>query len=156
MEVGQDSSVLSSNNSEPHVQEKAEAVAASVTAAPPASIKSRSDSKEREANARQTSPITKTEPPQQGQSPKPKRGENQVRSGSDLIFLPSVCQSNKPDGSGKNDPDPTNTAQHLKESQNTAAFLTTFNEVDMSKIIEFRKKHNDAVLEKQGVKLASW
>lgn len=45
------------------------------------------------------------------------------------------------------------TAQHLKESQNTAAFLTTFNEVDMSHIIEFRKKHRDAVLEKHGVKL---
>lgn len=45
------------------------------------------------------------------------------------------------------------TAQHLKESQNTAAFLTTFNEVDMSKIIEFRKKNKDAVLEKYGVKL---
>lgn len=45
------------------------------------------------------------------------------------------------------------TAQHLKESQNTAAFLTTFNEVDMSHIIEFRKKHRDAVWEKHGVKL---
>lgn len=45
------------------------------------------------------------------------------------------------------------TAQHLKESQNTAAFLTTFNEVDMSKIIKLRNKHKDAVLEKHGVKL---
>lgn len=45
------------------------------------------------------------------------------------------------------------TAQHLKQSQNTAAFLTTFNEVDMSNLIGFRKKHRDAVLEKHGVKL---
>ncbi|OKP14987.1 Dihydrolipoyllysine-residue succinyltransferase component of 2-oxoglutarate dehydrogenase complex, mitochondrial [Penicillium subrubescens] len=45
------------------------------------------------------------------------------------------------------------TAQHLKESQNKAAFLTTFNEVDMSKIIKFRKKNKDRILEKHGVKL---
>ncbi|KAJ5102247.1 hypothetical protein NUU61_004469 [Penicillium alfredii] len=45
------------------------------------------------------------------------------------------------------------TAQKLKESQNTAAFLTTFNEVDMTRIIECRKKNQDAVLEKRGVKL---
>lgn len=44
------------------------------------------------------------------------------------------------------------TAQHLKESQNTAIFLTTFNEVDMSKIIKPKNKHKDAVLEKRGVK----
>lgn len=45
------------------------------------------------------------------------------------------------------------TAQHLKASQNTAAFLTTFNEVDMSGIMEFRKKHRDAVLDRHGIKL---
>lgn len=45
------------------------------------------------------------------------------------------------------------TAQRLKESQNTAAFLTTFNEVDMSRLIAFRKNNKDAVLEKHGVKL---
>ena len=45
------------------------------------------------------------------------------------------------------------TAQRLKESQNTAAFLTTFNEVDMSRLLEFRKKNKDTVLEKHGLKL---
>ena len=45
------------------------------------------------------------------------------------------------------------TAKRLKGSQNTAAFLTTFNEVDMSRLINFRKKHKDAILEKHGVKL---
>jgi pyruvate/2-oxoglutarate dehydrogenase complex dihydrolipoamide acyltransferase (E2) component len=30
------------------------------------------------------------------------------------------------------------TAERLKESQNTAAFLTTFNEVDMSRAMTFR------------------
>lgn len=45
------------------------------------------------------------------------------------------------------------TAERLKQSQNTAAFLTTFNEVDMSKVMEFRAQNKDTVLQKHGVKL---
>jgi 2-oxoglutarate dehydrogenase E2 component (dihydrolipoamide succinyltransferase) len=44
-------------------------------------------------------------------------------------------------------------AERLKQSQNTAASLTTFNEVDMSKLMEFRKLYKDDVLKKTGVKL---
>ena len=44
-------------------------------------------------------------------------------------------------------------AIRLKESQNTAAILTTFNEVDMSAIIEIREKKNDDFKERYGVKL---
>lgn len=45
------------------------------------------------------------------------------------------------------------TAQRLKESQNTAAMLTTFNEIDMSSIMEFRNKYKDSVLKKHNVKV---
>jgi len=44
-------------------------------------------------------------------------------------------------------------AERLKESQNAAAALTTFNEIDMSSLIEVRKKFKDAVLKKHDVKL---
>ncbi|KAF7560252.1 hypothetical protein G7046_g3912 [Stylonectria norvegica] len=44
-------------------------------------------------------------------------------------------------------------AERLKQSQNTAASLTTFNEVDMSNVMEFRKLYKDEVLKKTGVKL---
>ncbi|KAJ4348283.1 2-oxoglutarate dehydrogenase complex E2 component [Didymosphaeria variabile] len=44
-------------------------------------------------------------------------------------------------------------AERLKQSQNTAASLTTFNEVDMSSIMEFRKLYKDEILKKQGAKL---
>ncbi|RAK98476.1 dihydrolipoamide succinyltransferase [Aspergillus ibericus CBS 121593] len=44
-------------------------------------------------------------------------------------------------------------AERLKEFQNTAAFLTTLNEVDMTKIMEFRSKNQDDVLKKYGVQL---
>lgn len=41
----------------------------------------------------------------------------------------------------------------MKQSQNTAASLTTFNEVDMSSLLEFRRLYKDEVLKKTGVKL---
>ena len=44
-------------------------------------------------------------------------------------------------------------SERLKQSQNTAASLTTFNEVDMSNIMEFRKRYKDEVLKNTGVKL---
>ena len=44
-------------------------------------------------------------------------------------------------------------AERLKEAQNTAAMLTTFNEVDMSAVIELRKTYQDAFTKKHGIKL---
>nr|CAD7586313.1 unnamed protein product [Timema genevievae] len=44
-------------------------------------------------------------------------------------------------------------AERLKESQNTAAMLTTFNELDMTNIMEFRKTHQDTFTKKHGIKL---
>ena len=44
-------------------------------------------------------------------------------------------------------------AERLKAAQNTAAMLTTYNEVDMGPAMEMRKRHKDEFLEKHGVKL---
>ncbi|VVC45561.1 Biotin/lipoyl attachment,Single hybrid motif,2-oxo acid dehydrogenase, lipoyl-binding site,2-oxoacid [Cinara cedri] len=44
-------------------------------------------------------------------------------------------------------------AQRLKDAQNTNAMLTTFNEIDMSFIMNFRKTHLDAFQKKHGLKL---
>ena len=44
-------------------------------------------------------------------------------------------------------------AERLKESQNTAAILSTFNEVDMTEVIALRKEYKDDFFEKHGVKL---
>jgi 2-oxoglutarate dehydrogenase E2 component (dihydrolipoamide succinyltransferase) len=44
-------------------------------------------------------------------------------------------------------------ARTLKESQNTATMLTTFQEVDMSNILELRKKYKDEFEASHGVKL---
>ncbi len=44
-------------------------------------------------------------------------------------------------------------AERLKEVQNTAAILTTFNEVNMQPSMDLRKKYQDAFVAKHGVKL---
>src|SRR5208282_5501469 len=44
-------------------------------------------------------------------------------------------------------------ARRLKEAQNTAAMLTTFNEVDMSAVIELRHRYKDSFLKVHGAKL---
>ncbi len=44
-------------------------------------------------------------------------------------------------------------ARRLKDAQDTAAMLTTFNEVDMSAVMELRKKYKELFEKKHGVKL---
>ena len=44
-------------------------------------------------------------------------------------------------------------AKRLKEAQETAAMLTTFNEVNMSNIIQIRKDHQDDFQNRYGIKL---
>ena len=44
-------------------------------------------------------------------------------------------------------------ARRLKEAQNTAAMLTTYNEVDMSAVMDLRSRYKDLFEKKHGVKL---
>ena len=44
-------------------------------------------------------------------------------------------------------------ASRLVEAQQTAALLTTFNEIDMQPVMALRKKYKEAFAEKHGVKL---
>jgi len=44
-------------------------------------------------------------------------------------------------------------ARRLKESQNTAAMLTTYNEVDMNSVMDLRAEYKDMFIKKHGVKL---
>lgn len=44
-------------------------------------------------------------------------------------------------------------AERLKQSQNAAASLTTFNEIDMSSLMAMRSAYKDGILKNTGVKL---
>jgi 2-oxoglutarate dehydrogenase E2 component (dihydrolipoamide succinyltransferase) len=44
-------------------------------------------------------------------------------------------------------------AERMKEAQNTAAILTTFQEVDLKAVMDLRRKHQDEFTAKHGIKL---
>jgi len=44
-------------------------------------------------------------------------------------------------------------AERMKEAQNTAAILTTFQEVDLKAVMDLRRKHQEEFTAKQGIKL---
>jgi 2-oxoglutarate dehydrogenase E2 component (dihydrolipoamide succinyltransferase) len=44
-------------------------------------------------------------------------------------------------------------AERMKEAQNTAAILTTFNEVDLQAVMALRRRHQDEFTKKHGIKL---
>ena len=44
-------------------------------------------------------------------------------------------------------------AERLKEAQNTAAMLTTFNEIDMTNVMSVRKKFQDDFEKRHGCRL---
>ena len=46
-------------------------------------------------------------------------------------------------------------ARRLKEAQNIAAILTTFNEIDMSGVLDLRKRRKDDFKERYGVGLGT-
>jgi len=44
-------------------------------------------------------------------------------------------------------------AERMKEAQNTAAILTSFNEVDLKAVMDLRRKYRDEFIERHGIKL---
>jgi len=44
-------------------------------------------------------------------------------------------------------------AQRMKEAQNTAAILTSFNEVDLKAVMDLRRKYQDQFVDRHGIKL---
>ncbi|KAM0348299.1 hypothetical protein ACHAPU_004267 [Fusarium lateritium] len=89
---------------------------------------------------------SKPEPPRQ-----PEKKESKPKSESAASSGPSM--GNREERRVKMNRMRLRIAERLKQSQNTAASLTTFNEVDMSNIMEFRKLYKEDVLKKTGVKL---
>lgn len=79
--------------------------------------------------------------PAQAAPPKPAAATAPVRTGTRATEAVAMSPLRK------------KVAERLVQAQQTAAILTTFNEVDMSAVMELRKKHQDAFVAKHGVKL---
>lgn len=98
----------------------------------------------------------KPEPPKQESKPAPpppKPSPPKEQKSKEPETKPASAPGNREERRVKMNRMRLRIAERLKQSQNTAASLTTFNEVDMSSIMEFRKLYKDEILKKQGVKL---
>ncbi|CAO1626219.1 unnamed protein product [Sympodiomycopsis kandeliae] len=95
---------------------------------------------------------------EQKQSSSPSKPQQQQQQPSQSSSSSSSSSSKPPAGSRGEQRVKMNRmrlriAERLKQSQNTAASLTTFNEIDMSAIMAFRARHKDRLLKERGVKL---
>ncbi len=96
--------------------------------------------------------ITK-EDAQKAQSPKaPKRDENiaEVQSTSSPIPGASFSRNDRKEKMSRMR---RTIAARLVEAKNSTAMLTTFNEIDMSKLMQMRKTYQEKFVEKYGIKL---
>lgn len=75
-----------------------------------------------------------------------------ISGGSVVVSAPAVAGA-KPTERVKMSKLRQKIAERLKESQNTAAILTTFNEVDMTAVMALRAEYKDAFEKKHGTKL---
>ncbi|KAL6721107.1 2-oxoglutarate dehydrogenase complex E2 component [Lecanora helva] len=99
----------------------------------------------REPQREDVTPRPPTKEPSATQEPSPKPQESKPKDAAPL--------GNREERRVKMNRMRLRISERLKQSQNTAASLTTFNEVDMSNIMQFRKLYKDDVLKKTGVKL---
>ncbi|MBT5241942.1 MAG: 2-oxoglutarate dehydrogenase complex dihydrolipoyllysine-residue succinyltransferase [Rhodospirillaceae bacterium] len=76
-----------------------------------------------------------------------------VASGGEGVVAPSVPDRGPREERVKMTRLRRSIAARLKEAQNTAAMLTTFNEVDMTSVMNARKQYQDAFVKKNGIKL---
>ncbi|KAM7183221.1 hypothetical protein V8F33_013717 [Rhypophila sp. PSN 637] len=126
----------------------------------PASSESKADAPEPSDNAKstETSAKPKQEEPKPAATPAPEKKETPApkpdnKSAQSPKEAPAATLGNREERRVKMNRMRLRIAERLKQSQNTAASLTTFNEVDMSALMDFRKLYKDEVLKKTGVKL---
>ncbi|KAI9717430.1 MAG: hypothetical protein M1812_004782 [Candelaria pacifica] len=107
---------------------------------------------EMQPSPKQTSEPTKSEKgPPPKESPKSKSSEGKVSDSQ--VATDTMPYGSRDERRVKMNRMRLRISERLKQSQNTAASLTTFNEVDMSSLMELRKLYKDEVLKKTGVKL---
>ncbi|CCA71721.1 probable dihydrolipoamide S-succinyltransferase precursor [Serendipita indica DSM 11827] len=118
-----------------------------------------SDKKEDAKAAEPTTPPPPKPEPKEAPTPAPKPKDEKVPPPKPKEDKPSAPAAAPPVPGSRNETRVKmnrmrlRIAERLKESQNTAASLTTFNEIDMSSLMEMRKLYKDEVLKKHDVKL---
>jgi len=129
--------------------------------APPQEEQAAATETPKEAAAPVGQQVDKKQPEPPAPSETPKAVKKDVAKGKDLEKAPKKEEkpSSAPISGSRNETRVKMSrmrlriAERLKESQNAAASLTTFNEIDMSSLMEMRKKYKDEVLKGHDVKL---
>ncbi|CCK68181.1 dihydrolipoyl transsuccinylase KNAG_0A05140 [Huiozyma naganishii CBS 8797] len=123
--------------------------AAAETAPPAEAAPAETASKEEAAPATPppAAPVAKSQPKKDVAAPKPAAAPKQETT-APASFTPFARNESKV----KMNRMRLRIAERLKESQNTAASLTTFNEVDMTALLEMRKLYKDEIIKKTGTK----
>jgi 2-oxoglutarate dehydrogenase E2 component (dihydrolipoamide succinyltransferase) len=102
--------------------------------------------------SRPTPPPTRTaDAPRPAETPRPV--EQEPKEQTPAPSVPKVGQSGREEQIVPMTPIRRRIAQRLVEAQKSAALLTTFNQIDMSAVIAFRKQHQDAFQAKYRIKL---
>ncbi|KAI9228545.1 MAG: dihydrolipoamide succinyltransferase [Piptocephalis tieghemiana] len=109
--------------------------------------------KEEPKPAASTSPPAPKPSPPKPSSPAPSASSSSASSSSSSTLSGTTGTGNRTERHVKMNRMRLRIAERLKESQNTAASLTTFNEIDMTNLMALRTKYKDAVLKKHNVKL---
>ncbi|KAJ7650570.1 dihydrolipoamide succinyltransferase [Roridomyces roridus] len=102
-------------------------------------------------------PAEKPEPKAESPKPQPKsetpKPEPKEKSKPAAAAAPAAAPGSRNETRVKMNRMRLRIAERLKESQNAAASLTTFNEIDMSSLMDMRKRYKDAILKEHDVKL---
>jgi len=111
--------------------------------------------KEKEAPKEQKTPEPKKEEPKKADkpAPAPKKDDKKPEPKKDSKPQEESAYGSREERRVKMNRMRLRIAERLKQSQNTAASLTTFNEVDMSALMDMRKQYKEEILKKTGVKL---
>jgi 2-oxoglutarate dehydrogenase E2 component (dihydrolipoamide succinyltransferase) len=116
--------------------------ASAASAAPIAAAKTEATKTE------ETSPAKKQEPVVSKPAPTPAKSSEALPFASATAFLGQRTERRTKMSRMRQ-----RVASRLKDAQNTAAMLTTFQEVDMGNLMDLRKKYKDLFAEKHGVKI---
>lgn len=97
-------------------------------------------------------PATQAPPPPKAEAPKPAAPKAEAPKKSEPAAEAPKTSFSRNEERIKMNRMRLRIAERLKESQNTSASLTTFNEVDMSSLLEMRKLYKDEIIKSKGVK----
>ncbi|KAG8781226.1 2-oxoglutarate dehydrogenase complex E2 component [Serendipita sp. 397] len=132
-------------------------------AAPPKKEEKAPPPSDKKADAEAAEPTTPPPPKKEAKedpkpAPKPKDGEPsaskpKAKESSTSPPAPAAAPGSRNETRVKMNRMRLRISERLKEAQNTAASLTTFNEIDMSSLMEMRKLYKDEVLKNHDVKL---